>query len=124
MILVDTSVWVDHLRKGDAGLAALLSEGLVLVHPFIIEELACGNLSRRTDILGLLRALPMASLASHEEVLDFISAERLYAAGLGAVDVHLMASARLARVRILSRDKALCRAARRLDLLAPKAVGG
>lgn len=118
MILIDTSVWVDHLRSGDSGLADLLTEGLVLIHPLVIEELACGNLSRRAEILDLLRALPLASLASHNEILDFITTESLYGTGLGAVDAHLLASARLARARIWSRDKALCRAAKRLNLLA------
>lgn len=115
MILVDTSVWVDHLRKGVAELATLLSEGSVLIHPLVIEELACGNLSRREELLGLLRALPTAPVASHDEMLEFISSENLYGKGLGAVDVHLLASARLARARLWTRDKALDRAAKRLD---------
>jgi len=118
MILVDTSVWVDHLRTGEAGLVTLLNEGSVLTHPFVIEEVACGNLSRRKEVLDLLRALPVAPLAEHEEVLNFIASERLYGRGLGAVDAHLMASARLARAKIWSRDKALSRAAKRLNLLA------
>ena len=118
MILVDTSVWVDHLRSGEKALVDLLNEGLVLTHPLIIEELACGNLSRRKEILDLFSALPMAPAASHDEILKFIAAERLFGTGLGAVDIHLMASARLARRKIWSRDKALCRAAKRLNLLS------
>jgi len=118
VILVDTSIWVDHLRSGESALADLLTEGWVLIHPMVIEELACGNLSRRSEILDLLRALPIASPASHDEILEFISAERLFGTGLGAVDAHLMASARLAHAKIWSRDKALCRAAKRLNLLA------
>jgi hypothetical protein len=120
MILVDTSVWIDHLRHGEAGLVQLLGEGVVLMHPFVIEELACGNLSRRDEILDLLLALPAAPLASHAEVLDFIAAERLYGTGLGAADAHLLASARLGRAKIWSKDKALCRTAARLRLLVER----
>ncbi len=69
MILVDTSVWVDHLRKGDRELASLLNEGVVLCHPFVIGELACGNLKNRDEILSLLEALPLSTVAGHEEVL-------------------------------------------------------
>ena len=67
MILVDTSVWIDHLRKGDRELARFLNEGVVLCHPFVIGELACGNLRNRSEILSLLAALPAAPVASHEE---------------------------------------------------------
>src|SRR2546428_11179211 len=71
MILVDTSVWIDHFRKGSSLLAELLSEASVLIHPFVIGELACGNLKNRTRILGDLQALPSAVSAAHEEVLRF-----------------------------------------------------
>lgn len=118
MILVDTSIWVDHLRSGERRLAALLNDGLVLIHPLVVEEVACGNLSSRSEILGLLRALPMAPIASHDEVIELVSREHLYGKGLGAVDVHLLASARLARAWLWSRDKALGRAAKRLNLQA------
>lgn len=97
----------------------MLAEGLVLIHPLVIEELACGNILRRVELLDLLRALPKAPAASHEEALEFIAAERLYGSGLGAVDVHLMASARLGHAKIWSRDKALHRAAKRLNLHLP-----
>lgn len=116
MILVDTSVWVDHFRRADPGLVELLGEGLVLRHPLVIEELACGHLSKRAEILGLLEALPEAALASHEEVLNLVSAEKLFGAGIGAVDAHLLASARLTRARLWTRDKNLLRAATRLKL--------
>lgn len=114
MILVDTSVWSEHLRETEPGLATLLNEGSVLIHPFIIEELACGNLPRRRETLDLLHALPVAAVAEHAEVLDFIATERLHATGVGSVDVHLMASARLAGAKVWSKDKALCREAKRL----------
>ena len=83
MILVDTSLWIDHLRKGDAELASLLNEGAVLCHPFVIGELACGNLRNRENILSLLGALPMSTLASHEEVLRLVSDRKLHDKGLG-----------------------------------------
>ena len=116
MILVDTSIWIDHLRRSKGHLVALLNEGLVLIHPLVIEELACGNLSHRVEILGLLRALPTVPVASHDEALAFVTQENLYGKGLGAVDAHLLASARLARSRIWSLDKALTRAAKQLNL--------
>ena len=117
MILVDTSVWSDHLRDLEPGLVALLNEGSVLIHPSIIEELACGNLPHRKEILDLLHALPVAPVAKHAEVLDFIATERLHGTGVGSVDVHLLASARLAGAKVWSKDKALCREAKRLNLL-------
>lgn len=123
MILADTSIWIDHLRKGNAALAAHLSGGEVLTHPLIIEELACGHLSHRNEILGLLEALPAAPVASHTEVLGLILDEGLGGSGIGSVDAHLLASARLANAMIWSRDKALARAAKKLGILAQK-LGG
>ena len=123
MILVDTSVWIDHLRKGNSALAAHLSAGEVLTHPLIIEEIACGHLSHRNEILSLLEALPVAPIASHHEILGLISGEGLGGSGIGAVDTHLLASARLASVMIWSRDKALVRVAKKLGVLASKTVG-
>ena len=118
MILIDTSVWVDHFRQAEPGLVELLKDGGVLTHPLVIEELACGNFSHRKEILDLLRALPVVPQAEHEEILDFIANERLHGTGIGAVDAHLMASARLARAKVWSKDKAFCRAAKKLHLLA------
>lgn len=117
MILVDTSIWAGHLREREPALVALLNEGSVLIHPFVIEELACGNLPHRKETLALLHALPTAPVAEHAEVLDFIASERLHSTGLGSVDAHLLASARLAGAKVWSNDKALCREARRLNLL-------
>lgn len=119
MILVDTSIWIDHLRKGDSALAALLSGGEALTHPLIIQELACGRLSHRKEILELLEELASAPVASHAEVLGLISNEGLGGSGIGSVDAHLLASARLAGVMIWTRDKALARAAKKLGILAP-----
>ena len=107
MVLVDTSVWVSHLREGNAGLADLLNNGEVVCHPFIIGELACGNLKNRTTILSLLESLPTTIAAEHEEVLVFIESNRLMGKGLGYVDVHLITSALLTRVSIWTLDKRL-----------------
>lgn len=116
MTLADTSVWVDHFRRGDAALSELLAEGSVIMHPLVIEELACGALTRREEILGLLETLPKAPGMGHAEFLPFVVAHRLYGGGLGAVDVHLLASARLARARLWTRDRRLHRAAIRLGV--------
>jgi predicted nucleic acid-binding protein len=111
MILVDTSVWVFHLRETHAGLADLLDNGKVACHPFIVGELACGNLKNRATILSLLEALPMAFLAEHEEVPAFIENHDLMGKGLGYVDVHLLASAVLTGLPLWTRDKNLGKAA-------------
>lgn len=116
MILVDTSVWVDHLRVADRQLAGMLLEGSVLCHPFVVGELACGALNRRDEILGLLRDLPQAPIVEHDEVLAFVEAHTLMGSGLGWVDVHLLASATLAREPFLTRDRRLAQAARRLGV--------
>lgn len=116
MILVDTSVWVDHLRHSEPELIGLLDDGRVLTHLFVIEELACGNLPERDDFLEHLHALPAALMAEHEEVLRLILNERLNGTGLGSVDVHLIASAKLMSAQIWTTDKALLREARRLSL--------
>lgn len=111
MILVDTSVWVDHLRKGDRGLAALLTASGVLMHPFVIRELACGNLRNRDEVLELLKDLPRVAVASDDEVLFFIERNALMGRGLGYVDVHLLAAVALqGTARLWTRDKR-CRAA-------------
>lgn len=107
MILVDTSVWIDHLRKGDRELAGLLNEGVVLCHPFVIGELACGNLKNRAEILSLLAALPTSPVASHEEGLHLVADRKLAGKGLGWIDVHLLASALLSKCTLWTKDKAL-----------------
>jgi predicted nucleic acid-binding protein len=114
MVLVDTSVWVFHLRETHAGLVDLLDNGKVACHPFIIGELACGNLKNRTTILSLLEALPMAFLVEHEEVLAFIENHNLMGKGLGYIDVHLLASAVLTGLLLWTRDKKLEKAAEEL----------
>lgn len=116
MLLVDTSVWVDHLRRGDAELAKRLEEGEVMTHRLVIEELACGSMSRREEILTLLETLPRAPEAEHGEFLHFVEKRGLAGTGLGAVDAHLLASAKLARTRLWTRDAGLARAAARLGI--------
>ena len=107
MVLVDTSAWVAHLRDGAIGLEALLNEGQVICHPFIVGELACGNLKNRSEILSLLRALPVAIHAEHEEVMQFIENYSLMGKGLGYIDMHLLASAILTKVPLWTLDKKL-----------------
>ena len=108
MILVDTSVWVEHLRSTSAILSALLDNGRILGHPFVLGELALGNLRQRDDILRGLRRLPQATSASHLEVLRFIDREALYGRGIGYVDAHLLAAARLtAGSKLWTRDRRL-----------------
>ena len=116
MVLVDTSVWVSHLKDGNPQLEALLMKGRVVCHPFIIGELACGNLKNRKVIISLLEALPTATAADHKEVLFFIEQHRLMGTGLGYVDVHLLASARLSRIRFWTGDKRLMEASLKLNL--------
>ena len=116
MMLVDTSVWVDHLRQGDAGLAAALQTLQVSVHPFVAGELACGNLRARAEVLGLLQSLPPAPVATDKEVLAFIDAHALMGRGIGYIDVHLLAAARLAGMTLWTRDKSLQAIASELGL--------
>ena len=96
MILVDTSVWVDHLRSGNARLASLLEDTQVTTHPFVIGELACGNLANRAGILSLLQKLPQVPAATDTEVLYFIEQQQLMGRGIGYVDAHLLAATALA----------------------------
>ena len=107
MILVDTSVWVEHLRRGLPRLAKLLQEGEVLIHPWVIGELACGNLRNRQQVLDLLQGLPAATGASDAEVLLLIEGEQLIGRGIGYVDAHLVAAARLSHCRLWTQDRRL-----------------
>ena len=116
MVLVDTSVWVAHFREGISGLEALLDEGDVMCHSFVIGELACGNLENRAEILSLLQALPMAAHAEHEEVMHFIESYSFMGKGLGYIDMHLLASAMLTKVPLWTLDKKLNEISSRLGL--------
>jgi predicted nucleic acid-binding protein len=116
MVLVDTSVWVAHLRDGNLDLEELLNDGKVACHPFIIGELACGNLKNRDEILTYLQSLPMTILAEHEEVLKFMENNQLMGKGLGYIDVHLMASAVLTGVSLWTFDKILDRSIKKIGI--------
>lgn len=116
MILVDTSVWVEHLRSGTIGLETALNDGQVACHPFIIGELACGNLKKRSHILSLLDTLPKAQLADHAEVMQFIETNRLMGRGLGYIDIHLLTSAALTNISLWTLDKKLGKVASLLSL--------
>ena len=116
MILVDTSVWIEHLRKGSERLKSLLYNEQVLCHPFVVGELACGTLHNRQEILSTLRALPEARVAEQEEVLRFLEARRLYGRGLGWVDAHLLASTLLTGCRLWTLDQPLRKAAAALHV--------
>jgi predicted nucleic acid-binding protein len=118
MILVDTSVWVDHLRSGNARLAALLEEGAVTWHPFVLGELILGNLRADSEVPELLSELPVAVVAEHEEAVSFVSRHALAGSGIGWVDVHLLCSAALSQARLWTLDRRLHAAASRLDLHA------
>jgi predicted nucleic acid-binding protein len=115
-MLVDTSVWIDHFRRRHHPLAEHLEAMQVWTHPFVIGELACGNLARREEVLTALDALPQAPIVDHAEVRAFIEAHHLHGRGLGWVDVHLLASARLARLPFWTQDKRLAAVARDLAL--------
>jgi predicted nucleic acid-binding protein len=117
VIIVDTSVWIEHLRSSSTILVALLDAGEVLGHPFVVGELALGNLRQRDDALRALRQLPQATRASHEEVMQFIHREALFGHGIGYVDVHLLAAARLsAGAKLWTRDRRLAAVAAQLGL--------
>ena len=116
MVLVDSSVWIGHLRAGDFDLEILLNDGQIVCHPFIIGELACGNLKNRAEILSLLRCLPMAKQVEHEEVLQFIESNRLMGKGVGYVDAHLLASAVLTAIPFWTLDKKLRQVALKLGV--------
>ena len=116
MVLVDTSVWVVHLRNGNIGLETLLNEGHVVCHPFIVGEIACGNLRKRAEILALLQALPMATHVEHEEVMRFIEDHTLMGKGLGYIDIHLIVSAILTEIPLWTVDKRLNEVSSKLEI--------
>jgi predicted nucleic acid-binding protein len=117
VILVDTSVWVEHLRRGDAQVAELLERSFVFMHPFVVGEIACGSLSNRSEVLALLQELPATVVADNDEALGFIERHGLYGKGIGYVDVHLLASVALTPGATLwTRDKKLHSVANGLGL--------
>jgi predicted nucleic acid-binding protein len=116
MVLVDTSVWIAYLRDGNVRLETLLNNGDVVCHPFIVGELACGNLKNRSEILSLLQSFPMATHVEHEEVMQFIENYALMGKGLGYIDVHLIASAVLTKIPFWTFDKNLNEISSKLGL--------
>jgi predicted nucleic acid-binding protein len=122
LILVDTSVWVDHLRSGLPLLANFLEEGEVLIHPWVIGEIACGNLRNRNQVLDLLQGLPTAVVASDSEVLLLIERSNLMGRGIGYVDAHLLAAAKLSRSGLWTQDRRLAVLAQDQGLAAPEGV--
>jgi predicted nucleic acid-binding protein len=108
MILVDTSVWIDHLRTGDDELVQQLNNNSVLMHPFVLGELACGNLNKRREVLTLFKDLPGSPVATDNEVLFFIEQHKLMGRGIGYIDTHLLAAVALkSSARLWTRDKRL-----------------
>jgi predicted nucleic acid-binding protein len=117
VIVVDTSVWIDHLHRAEQGLVRVLENDLVATHPMVIGELALGSLRNRRQVIGLLSALPHVTTATHDECLHLVEAHRLHGRGLSLVDAHLLASARLTPgARIWTRDKRLATVATELSL--------
>jgi len=117
LILVDTSVWVDHLRRGEAQLAGLLDRGVVAVHPFVVGEIACGSLADRVAVLELFQQLATVTVADHDEELAFIERRRLHGRGIGYVDANLLASVALTHgARLWTRDRRLHSVAEDLGL--------
>ena len=117
MVLVDTSVWIDHFHKTNIHLTGLLAEGFVFIHPFIIGELACGNIKNREEILILLQSLPQIKITDHNEIIYFIKKNKLYGKGLGYIDIHLLASCIIDNAKLYTRDKKLINIAKELNIM-------
>jgi predicted nucleic acid-binding protein len=116
MILVDTSVWIDHLHNANEGLKELLLSNQVCIHPYILGELSCGNISNRNEVLSLFRALPIIDAALDEQVFAFIEERKLYGKGLGFIDVHILASALIHHLYVWTNDKSLQRVIREFGI--------
>ena len=119
MILVDTSVWANHLRTASAQLQFLLEHRRVVMHPFVLGELACGNLPKRSEIITYLNKLPLATMASEQEVHHLLGSRRLWGTGLGWIDMHLLAAAAIGDFRLWSADRALASAAKMTGIEFP-----
>jgi len=116
LILVDTSVWIKHFRESDQNLVRLLEQGLVACHPFIIGELACGNISNRNEIIKLLHDLPSTDVLDHYDIMEFIEYRNIMNKGIGYIDVHLLASALISEAPLWTSDKALRKIANQLSI--------
>lgn len=117
LVLADTSIWVKHFREGQKHFYSLLDEGLIACHPFIIGELACGNLKNRSEILPLLEALPKVDVLEHNEVMAFIESRKLMGIGIGYIDTHLLGSSLLSNIPLWTFDKSLVKAAMSLGIV-------
>jgi len=115
-ILVDTSVWIKHLREGDQNLTQLLEQGLVACHPFIIGEIACGGIKKRYEIITLLNDLPSTDVLDHSDIMEFIENRKIMNKGIGYIDVHLLGSALVSDTPIWTFDKALSKIAFQLSV--------
>lgn len=125
MILIDASVWIAHFKRANAALAESLENKQALCHPFIVGELACGDLPSRSSVIAMLQTLPAAPLMQHDEVLVLIERHRLMATGIGWVDAHLLGSALLAGAELWTLDRPLANAARSVGVAAsPQTLGG
>ncbi len=125
MILVDTSVWIDHLRHAEHNLSVLLDRHCVIMHPMIVGELACGNLKDRSVLLNLWASLPVIPTVSDREALYFLERNRLMGKGIGFVDLHLLASVSLSpEASLWTQDKRLQRIAGELDLAFSEDLSG
>ncbi|UVT16162.1 MAG: type II toxin-antitoxin system VapC family toxin [Nitrospira sp.] len=113
-ILVDTSVWIDHFRTSSSALRRLLDNDLVVCHPLVIGEIACGNMKHRSEVLESLAVLPTTPTVDHQELLTFIETHHLFGQGLGWIDIHLLASTMLQRVTLWTLDQSLRQAAKKL----------
>jgi predicted nucleic acid-binding protein len=120
MILVDTSVWANHLRATEPRLRALLENRLVVLHPFVLGELACGNLPKRAGTIAAFEKLPVAAIASEQEVRHLLDSRRLWGSGLGWIDLHLLASAVVGQLRLWTADRAMASAASSLGIAFPE----
>ena len=115
-ILVDTSVWINHLRERDQNLSHLLEQGLVACHPFIVGEIACGGIKNRQEIINLLNDLPSTEILDHSDIIDFIENRKIMNKGIGYIDVHLLGSVLVSDTRIWTFDKALKKMAFQLSV--------
>jgi predicted nucleic acid-binding protein len=117
VVLVDTSIWINHFQRSRSDLTNWLLEDRVSVHPFVIEELALEHLKRRREVLDLIAALPAAGAIDHDEFLFFVEKHRLFSKGIGVVDIHLLATALLAKAKLATLDKKLWRVAATFGLI-------
>jgi len=115
-MLVDTSVWIDHVRRPEPQLIALLADNEVDTHPFVIGELACGHLRPRAELAVLMQDLPSLPTVDHNEAMLFLQQHRLHQSGVGWIDVHLLASTMLARTSLWTRDRHMATVARGLRI--------